>query len=771
MKVFFKGALLWAFLMVFPLLIFGEAKPKKVALISSSGVNNDYRSWGEYDGTLKELGWQYDKFRNTELDKFFSKSDEYDLVLTTSLWNYGDPQDMRAFIPKWLEFLRKGGIIILTDMAYAPMCDWLSSLDPELFITYGDARRDIGDLSALDLSSPSSFLSYPHYIGAFNYWAHFPQWGRKYQVWAKTKGGTALGLYTSIEGGILIVTTGFALSPQMLENLYTNALMLRCGADVHWEEVPKSIVPGEFKGKLKIKNLRDGDLKIEVQAIIEDENKEMLSQSEIAQLSLKPGEEKSMSFVLPCPRRGEFTAVARYRTSEMKSFEEVLHSFKVPPLVEVSLNRIVFSRQDKLEAEILTAPRQGEEAKINLLIQNSQGKIIWSKKLVGKGRDLMEIPLRTFAPGIYSLRASVETKSEKGEAIVGFKIENVSKINAMTKIGERGELLINGKPFFPLGTYHIGAEDFKKAKEMGFNCITSPIYGPEQKELTPEQLSWHNSAYKEGLWVITELSEYIRGGRRNFEEAKAMVSQLRLHPATIAHYVIDEPLGCGIGVEKVRDFCQLVKEVDPEHITFVNEVPGAVVNYAGIGDVTGTDPYPIGAGTPKSLAWVGEAVEGAVKASKGKPVWAVIQAHRQPPANSQNRYPTPEELRCMSYLALNHGAKGILFYAWGDAYQTEKGIWESGFKFDPQLMEYFPILLRELESIGMEYVLGEVERVSSRFVSPSTLDVVIVKYKGKEKVIAINPLGEEVEGKIKLPSGEIAHNFKPFEVFISQFYD
>ena len=58
MKVFFKAALLCAFLMAFPLLIFGEAKPRKVALISSSGVNNDYRSWGEYDGTLKELGWQ-----------------------------------------------------------------------------------------------------------------------------------------------------------------------------------------------------------------------------------------------------------------------------------------------------------------------------------------------------------------------------------------------------------------------------------------------------------------------------------------------------------------------------------------------------------------------------------------------------------------------------------------------------------------------------------------------------------------------------------------
>jgi hypothetical protein len=46
-------------------------KPKRVAVISSSGVNNDFRSWGEYDDRLRVLGWEFDKFRNTELGKFF----------------------------------------------------------------------------------------------------------------------------------------------------------------------------------------------------------------------------------------------------------------------------------------------------------------------------------------------------------------------------------------------------------------------------------------------------------------------------------------------------------------------------------------------------------------------------------------------------------------------------------------------------------------------------------------------------------------------------
>jgi hypothetical protein len=118
-----------------------DLTPKRVALISSSGVNNDFRSWGEYDGQLQALGWTFGKFRNTELEKFFERATEYDLVLTTSLWNYGDPQDMRRYVPQWRRFLEQGGIIVLTDMAYSPMCDWLSDLREDLSVSYTDAAE------------------------------------------------------------------------------------------------------------------------------------------------------------------------------------------------------------------------------------------------------------------------------------------------------------------------------------------------------------------------------------------------------------------------------------------------------------------------------------------------------------------------------------------------------------------------------------------------------------------------------------------------------
>ncbi len=63
----FLALCFWVLLV--PTVAKAKVKPKRVAVISSSGVNNDFRSWNEYDGTLQHLGWHFEKLRNTELGK------------------------------------------------------------------------------------------------------------------------------------------------------------------------------------------------------------------------------------------------------------------------------------------------------------------------------------------------------------------------------------------------------------------------------------------------------------------------------------------------------------------------------------------------------------------------------------------------------------------------------------------------------------------------------------------------------------------------------
>lgn len=761
-----KGATLAAFLLLLCASSYamGQIKPHRVAVISSSGVDGDFRSFHEYDGALRHLGWTFDLFRNTELKHLFEGAQTYDIILTTSLWNYGDAQDMRKFIPQLDNYLRKGGIAVLTDMAYPPMCDWLSDWDKGFFVEYGDASQDLGrEKATLDLSSPSRFLTSPHQVGALNYWAHFRRWGDRYKVWAQTKGGTAVGLVTTVGDGVLIVTTAWALSPEMLRNVYANALALKSGIWLTWEAAPAKMPPDHFAARISIENLRTENVILDLKVFLRKREGSQVSAAKTYHLALPPKAKRTLMVALPCASRGPMEAVAHFRTDKMAEGIEVPHSFFVPPLVDLKLKRTVFLLNDTIDFVTVWTPAKGEKGVGTLAVVERGKGNVWKKQL-DRSRTV-SLPARKLGPGHYTVEAEVRTGSESGKASKSFEVMEQERPEWLVKVGHNGELLVNGKPFFPIGTYHVGKEDLKIVRDLNFNCVTGPIYDGQQRALTEDQRQWHDEAHRAGLWVISELSEYIRSGRRNLEEARQLVSLLRIHPATLAHYAIDEPQGGGISPELVRQFCQVLKEVDPDHPTFVNEVPGSVRTYADIADITGTDPYPIGSTTPESLAGVASSVREAVQSGKGRPVWAVIQAHRLPPPHSQNRYPTPEEIRCMSFLALNNGAKGLLFYAWGDLYETEKGAWVSGFKYSKDLQEFFRAFNAELREIGLLYALGKVVRDRIRITpQDSPVDAVWIESPRARMGVVVNPTSRPLRVTLTTPIGKFETDLAPFEV-------
>ena len=76
------------------------------------------------------------------------------------------------------------------------------------------------------------------------------------------------------------------------------------------------------------------------------------------------------------------------------------------------------------------------------------------------------------------------------------------------------------------------------------------------------------------------------------------------------------------------------------------------------------DIYPQGVGTPsQSLGGFLPALDAFTSAAKGIPAWAVLQSFAKPGAW---RYPSPEELRAVTYLSLAAGGKGIFYFL----YQT-----------------------------------------------------------------------------------------------------
>jgi len=81
--------------------------------------------------------------------------------------------------------------------------------------------------------------------------------------------------------------------------------------------------------------------------------------------------------------------------------------------------------------------------------------------------------------------------------------------------------------------------------------------------------------------------------------------------------------------------------------------------------VFGTDPYPLfnmKLAQPLSLA--GQWTRATVEATHGsRPVWTVIQFFQ---GWSTDRWPTAEELRTMSLMAIVEGARGLFYWSFGN---------------------------------------------------------------------------------------------------------
>jgi hypothetical protein len=79
------------------------------------------------------------------------------------------------------------------------------------------------------------------------------------------------------------------------------------------------------------------------------------------------------------------------------------------------------------------------------------------------------------------------------------------------------------------------------------------------------------------------------------------------------------------------------------------------------------------------MTWLSDSIDESSKSmsNKGKQVWAVIQAFswsyfRDSPILKNAKNPTLEEERCLTYLAIVHGAKGILYYTYrGGKYEIK----------------------------------------------------------------------------------------------------
>ena len=153
------------------------------------------------------------------------------------------------------------------------------------------------------------------------------------------------------------------------------------------------------------------------------------------------------------------------------------------------------------------------------------------------------------------------------------------------------------------------------------------------------------------------------GGLMDIDTIMDKVNTFKGHPAIISWYVNDER-----GPEYLPELeavYKKIREIDKNHpVWSVHWNTNWLVQEAHTTDIVGVDPYPI---DNNPITLVSRMADAANKARK--PLWLVPQifSWRDYPGDFRaptGRPPTRDEMRAMTYLAVNHGAKGLIYYSY-----------------------------------------------------------------------------------------------------------
>lgn len=237
------------------------------------------------------------------------------------------------------------------------------------------------------------------------------------------------------------------------------------------------------------------------------------------------------------------------------------------------------------------------------------------------------------------------------------------------RIDAKQRMIVDGKPFFPLGMYtgSMNKETVAHYARSPFNCVGP--YGTWTKEML-------DCYHRHGIRVIYSLchapsreASYVPNLCKNVREFAAD------HPAVIGWYICDEPtLGMLPGIVAWR---KRIEEMDRGN----HPIWGVLCTFTDTRhvldafDVLGIDPYPV----PGSVARVTAACRDSVDGMFGtKAMWNVPQAfgwgwlgRRE---NKGQRAPNKVEMANMTWQMIANGANGIVYYSYSQMKNTYEDI-------------------------------------------------------------------------------------------------
>ncbi len=404
-------------------------------------------------------------------------------------------------------------------------------------------------------------------------------------------------------------------------------------------------------------------------------------------VSLAPGVEKTVALKYSIAQAGLTTLTVRAVEAETgRLLAAAMRKVELPPLAEFVLMESYYRNDALLRVKLNARKPSGYalNAELHPPTPAATTPVATARRFTQSILDVT-FDVSKLPAGDYVLKAAVvgpDGKPAAGESLPFARLRAPGSKPGRVSIREDNMLLVDGKPFFPIGVYYVPYSDrgLSEAAKAGFNlalCPGGPMAAKALKKFEEYGLM---------AWVpIGGLMKLDQDKEARAAKLKETVERLKNEKALLVWESVDEPVW-GSNTEGLLEGYRAVKALDPDHPVWTNHAPrntiAELARFNAATDITGCDIYPVPepqtqSDLPnKTIAVVAdETQKQKTTVADRKPIWMVLQGFAwaelrvKQGGKAEPVYPTYEQSRFMAYDAIVHGARGILY--WGTRY-TER---------------------------------------------------------------------------------------------------
>lgn len=644
-----------------------EAAPK-AAVVYSSWQGGQARFRNEFDPALTRINAAVDRYENTALAELSGKLGRYDLVCIATTGNYEHTFNLAPYGKDWRQFVENGGILLLIDANYDSVLQhMLNTLGPEFALnaetcpTGSYSKRK--DELPVNLDDP--VMSFPENLlprmDRRTHWAHLDKLPAGWTALKRCGDGHVIMAQKFFGKGMVLVTchANFTTidSREALAELVINTAARRNLWNAGLTGVEMKRPEGLAQSELRIV-LRAGKL-----SSLRGLSCVLSGKNAAGTFRLKPAvriDSARREAVIETRLPREVRGVVEYRLTVFRNGEELFTdswSETLPLFLNAAaMNKHLYPKDHFIRISTELHPQGDSLAGMTLRSRLDNGS--WREYPVTAQKQLLEYPLENVAEGrhVVTFEALQNGKLQETREVEFFRHPE-----AVYSVRADGVLLEKGKPFIPVGIYHVSWADtpanrlamLRDAASAGYNTIHAGIIPSDTLE---SYRAFLDECAKLKVRVITEFT-----GKQRPEE---VIRAFRKHPAVMGWNPGDEPAGQGITSAEMFRRYDTYKQLDPDHIAYtVICVPAEYKNYACGTDILAPDPYPVP--TDPAYSIYPRFCDARKEAKRyDTTIWAVLQSFGN--YGNWTRVPYSSELRVMSYLALLAGAKGLVLYTYSD---------------------------------------------------------------------------------------------------------